>query len=118
MDATPPAAPPPSQRAIFFIDGSNFYHRLKEDGVDNPNDLDLRKVAKKLAQARNVVYLLSKDGDMVPGIDIARKKVGKRVFAAGTADCNYAVKHACERYVVLNAEWLKDCYLEDEKKVK
>lgn len=225
MDAT--QTPAARERAIVFVDGANFYHRLCEVGVVDPNRLDLRRVAKKLAQAREVVeiryylgkvtpksggaherikatqqrllsalqkqgvmvcfgrlehrteenelakqllsflgnpppevgkieqplykrlyamanthrkveywvekavdtqlavdvarmalddkydvaYILSKDGDMVPGVDIARKTAKKRVFAAGTADHNYAIKNACEHYIVLSPEWLTGCYL-------
>ena len=35
-------------RGIVFIDGSNWYHSLKEAGVQVPGDIDLGKVSQKL----------------------------------------------------------------------
>ena len=88
-----------------------------EKAVDTQLTVDVAGMA--LDNKYDVAYLLSKDGDMVPGVDIARKRCGeKRVFAAGTAGYNYAVKNACEHYIVLSNDWLKDCYLDEEKKGK
>jgi hypothetical protein len=52
---TSPQTPPTPDRAIFFIDGANFYRRLSDEGVSDPNLLDLRKVARKLAGPRQVL---------------------------------------------------------------
>lgn len=35
-------------RAILFIDGSNWYHSLKEAGFATPGDIDLAKLSRKL----------------------------------------------------------------------
>jgi uncharacterized LabA/DUF88 family protein len=41
-------------RAIIFIDGNNWYHRLKEVGVRNTFNLDYKKISEKLVgSARN-----------------------------------------------------------------
>lgn len=37
-----------SERAILFIDGNNWYHGIKEAGVENPARLDYCKIATKL----------------------------------------------------------------------
>ncbi|MBI4703857.1 MAG: NYN domain-containing protein [Deltaproteobacteria bacterium] len=213
------------QRALVFIDGANFYRRLKEVGVGDPNRLDLQLVASKLAgparrvleiryytgkveaggaqrvfashqrllaslhqqgvlvrlgrleqrtevnpladellrflaapppgierlqpeaydalhamasghrkveywiqkavdtflavdiaqlavdDGYDVAYLLSQDGDLTPGIELARR-YGKKVFGVGPAGRNYHIKQACDHYIVIDAGWLADCYLE------
>ncbi len=38
----------PSERAVLFIDGNNWYHGIKEAGVVNSARLDYCKIAKKL----------------------------------------------------------------------
>ncbi|MBI4700374.1 MAG: NYN domain-containing protein [Deltaproteobacteria bacterium] len=49
-----PATTTPKQpeRATCFVDGSNFYHGLKEIGVHNLGQLDFAKIAKKLCGPR------------------------------------------------------------------
>lgn len=37
-----------SDRAIVFIDGSNWYHSLKEAGISAPGDIDIGKLSRKL----------------------------------------------------------------------
>jgi uncharacterized LabA/DUF88 family protein len=41
-----------ADRAILFVDGNNWYHGLKDAGVENQADLDHRKIAKKLVGPR------------------------------------------------------------------
>lgn len=224
---TDPAGAPDTlfkARAIFFVDGANFYRRLKEIGAHDPNQLDLRVVARKLAGSTrdvteiryytgkvgkdddrrilssqqsllaslghqgvhvclgrlekrheenplalellrflaspppeiqrlqpelyaalhrmassnrqtsywvqkavdtaiavdiaqmaidgqyDVGYVLSQDGDMTPGIELARR-FGKKIFGVGPAGRNYHIKQACSAYIVIDAAWLEGCYL-------
>lgn len=41
-----------AHRAILFVDGNNWYHGLKDAGVENQADLDHRKIAQKLVGPR------------------------------------------------------------------
>jgi uncharacterized LabA/DUF88 family protein len=41
-----------TQRAIFFIDGSNWYHSLKRQDIGAPGELDYAKISQKLAGTR------------------------------------------------------------------
>lgn len=43
-------------RAVFFVDGNNWYHCAKSNGID-PKSIDLLKVASKLAMNRTLVGL-------------------------------------------------------------
>ncbi len=62
----------------------------------------------------DVAYVLSQDGDMAPGIRLARSGPhAKKVFAVGPAGRNYHIMQACDRYIVINREWLRECYLPD-----
>ncbi len=51
MVPTQAAATPPTERAILFIDGNNWYHGTKEAGVVDPARLDYCKIATKLVGA-------------------------------------------------------------------
>ncbi len=42
------------ERAMFFVDGSNFYHGMKKLGL-RANGLDYSKVSQKLAEGREWV---------------------------------------------------------------
>ena len=44
------------ERVAVFVDGSNFYRRLKELGVQNTTQFDYRGLAQWLARHREVVY--------------------------------------------------------------
>jgi uncharacterized LabA/DUF88 family protein len=44
-----------SQRAILFVDGSNWYHGLRRSGVTAPMELDYAKISQKLAGPREWV---------------------------------------------------------------
>jgi uncharacterized LabA/DUF88 family protein len=48
---SPPLSPTPN-RAILFVDGSNFYHGLKSAGAHNQGNLDFAKISKKLVGPR------------------------------------------------------------------
>lgn len=37
-----------ADRAVVFIDGSNWYHSLKEAGIAAPGDIDIAKLSRKL----------------------------------------------------------------------
>lgn len=41
-----------AQRAIFFIDGSNWYHSLRRQDIGAPGELDYAKISQKLAGTR------------------------------------------------------------------
>src|SRR5687768_6268233 len=41
-----------SHRAIFFIDGNNWYHSLRRNGIGAPAELDYAKISSKLAGPR------------------------------------------------------------------
>ena len=41
-----------SDRAVLFVDGSNWYHSLKSTGLTNPGRLDYRKLSEKLVGPR------------------------------------------------------------------
>jgi hypothetical protein len=41
-----------SDRAILFIDGNNWYHSLKRNGVGAIGDLDYAKISQKLLGPR------------------------------------------------------------------
>ena len=57
----------------------------------------------------DVAYVLSNDGDMTPGIELARS-FGKTVFGAGPAGApNYQIRQACNDYIVLDAARLATC---------
>jgi uncharacterized LabA/DUF88 family protein len=45
-----------SQRAAFFIDGSNFYHGLQGSGISK-GDLDYYRLAQYLAKGRQIVFV-------------------------------------------------------------
>jgi uncharacterized LabA/DUF88 family protein len=57
-----------------------------------------------------VAYVLSQDGDMTPGIALARR-TGKKVFGVGPAGRNYHIRQACDHYICIDVAWLADCYL-------
>ena len=40
-------------RAILFIDGNNWYHALRDNGVRDLNRLDYSRISRKLAQSRD-----------------------------------------------------------------
>jgi uncharacterized LabA/DUF88 family protein len=67
-------------RAIVFIDGNNFYHRLKEHGVDPW--LDYAKVSRKLAGARPWVGARYYVGQMPNTPTYARSYAAQRKFIA------------------------------------
>ena len=50
-----PARPP--DRAVFFVDGNNWYHSLKNAGVQSQKQISLAKVANKLAGPRTWTQL-------------------------------------------------------------
>jgi uncharacterized LabA/DUF88 family protein len=56
MSGLPQSKSPPSQpranRAMLFVDGSNFYHGLKAAHVHNQGQLDFAKISKKLVGPR------------------------------------------------------------------
>ena len=41
-----------AQRAVFFIDGSNWYHSLRRNRVGSPSELDYAAISRKLAGPR------------------------------------------------------------------
>lgn len=44
-----------NQRAILFVDGNNWYHSLKRNGIGAPGELDYAKISHKLAGTRDWV---------------------------------------------------------------
>jgi hypothetical protein len=45
------------EKALFLIDGSNFYHALQSSGIAKGH-LDYYRLAQKLAQKRRIVQVL------------------------------------------------------------
>ncbi|HSQ58981.1 MAG TPA: NYN domain-containing protein [Acidobacteriota bacterium] len=43
---------PPQDRAVFFVDGSNWYHSLRDIGLDEVGRLSYQKICEKLAGPR------------------------------------------------------------------
>lgn len=94
------------ERAVFFIDGSNWYHAAKKSKI-NTSAIDYRKFARKLSrQYREVIQIRSADGDFIPAVETVRE-TGKKVFAATPAS-GYELKKAVNRFIYLKPEWFSD----------
>jgi uncharacterized LabA/DUF88 family protein len=79
-----------------------------QKAVDTYLAVDVARMA--IDDAYDVAYVLSQDGDMTPGIELARR-YDKTVFGVGPAGRNYHIKKACNHYIVIDGAWLAGCYL-------
>ena len=107
-----------AERAVLFIDGSNFYHAARGVGVAAGN-LDYRTLARRLILDReltgiryyagrvqgmyDVAYLLSADSDLVPAVEVVRSR-GKKVFAASPA-FGHELEKVVDAFISLRRGW-------------
>jgi len=92
------------ERAILFIDGSNFFHAARHIGIAT-GELDYQKLADKLIMNRQ---LLSADGDFVPAVE-AVKKLGKKVFAASPTP-GYELGRVVDHFIPLRRDWFSSVF--------
>lgn len=116
------ASPPPEikrlqpelYRALFKMANENRRTTYWiQKAVDTALAVEIAQMA--IDNQYDVAYVLSQDGDMTPGILLARRAgLKKKVFGAGPAGRNHHIKQACDHYIILDAAWLTDCYLATE----
>lgn len=90
------------QKCIIFIDGSNFYFKLRDLGLDNLLEFDFAKFANNLASRNCLVKAVY----YVGAIKIARQK-GKLVEYVGFSHRpSMIIKTNCDSYRFFSKESL------------
>lgn len=108
IQSGPTPLPPPVHGALSFLANKHKTHKYwTQKAVDTLLVGDMARMAAD--DEFDVAYVLSLDGDMTPGIEFARSR-GKKVFGAGPRGPNYAVKNACDAFIVFDKDWLLDCF--------
>ena len=81
-------------RAVLFVDGSNWYHGLRSLGETNLMRLNYARVSEKLVGPRTWVGTL---------------KQGKKVYSA-SAQPGAQLARVVTKAIPIRSQWLRDCY--------
>ena len=85
-----------AERAILFIDGSNFYHATRDIGIA-AGDLDYRALAHKLVLSREIAGIRYYVG-------------GKKAFAASPAT-GIELEKTVDTFTPLKKEWFSGLFI-------
>ncbi len=107
-----------NHRALIFIDGNNFYYKLKEisfsqKGISKLLDFNYQQFAKKLI---DIAYLLSSDTDLVPAVEEVISLNKKVVYVGISKGQSFGLTRVSDNTILLREEDVLPYFVASELK--